>query len=83
MDDLYDLDESGQKKKKMSLLDKVNEIIKSCVKLKEEKKMTGPRLSKANAIIKKAKEKEKKLMERKRKRSIKHKESENVLPKEN
>ena len=53
----------------MSLLDKVNEIIKYCVKLKEEKKMTGSRLSKVNEIIKRAKEKEKKLIARKAKKN--------------
>merc|ERR1712013_511939 len=44
-----------------SLLKKVNAIIQSCVKLKEENKVTGSKLEKANQIIKKAEEKKSKL----------------------
>lgn len=55
--------ESGSEKetKKMTLLEKVNEIIKSCVKMKEEKKMSSIALDKTNQIIHKAQEKERKL----------------------
>ena len=44
-----------------SVLQKVNEIIKSCVKLKDENKVTGSKLVKANKIIQKAEEKKLKL----------------------
>ena len=45
-----------------SILNQVNEIIKSCVELKENKKVSGEKLHKANLIIEKAKEKEKKIL---------------------
>ena len=45
-----------------SILSQVNEIIKSCVKLKENKQISGEKLQKANMIIEKAKEKEKKVL---------------------
>ena len=48
-------------RQKKSLLEKVNEIIKSCVKLKDENKVTGSKLEKANKIIQKAEEKKLKL----------------------
>ena len=49
-------------KQKLSLLEKVNDIIKSCVKLKEEKKISGVKLEKANKIIAKAQAKRAKLL---------------------
>ena len=54
--------ESPKNVKQISILDKVNEIIKSCVKLKQEKKVTGEKLNKANEIIEKAKQKERKIL---------------------
>ena len=54
--------ESPKNVKQISILDKVNEIIKSCVKLKQEKQMTGEKLNKANEIIEKAKQKERKIL---------------------
>ena len=51
-------------KQKKSLLEKVNEIIQSCVKLKDENKVTGSKLEKANKIIQKAEEKKLKLKKR-------------------
>ena len=48
-------------RQKKSLLEKVNEIINSCVRLKDEKKITGSKLEKANKIIQKAEEKKLKL----------------------
>ena len=54
--------ESPKNVKQISILDKVNEIIKSCVKLKQEKQITGEKLSKANEIIEKAKQKERKIL---------------------
>ena len=50
-----------KERQKKSLLEKVNEIIKSCVKLKDENKVTGSKLEKANKIIQKAEEKKLKL----------------------
>ena len=47
---------------KQSLLEKVNAIIKSCVKLKDEKKISGSKLEKANKIIAKAEAKKQKLL---------------------
>ena len=44
-----------------SILNQVNEIIKSCVELKENKKVSGDNLNKTNLIIEKAKEKEEKI----------------------
>ena len=44
-----------------TLLEKVNEIIKSCVKLKEDKTISEDKLKKANKIIEKAQEKKRKL----------------------
>ena len=55
-------EESHKNVKQISILDKVNEIIKSCVRLRDEKQMTGEKLTKANLIIEKAKEKEKKIL---------------------
>jgi hypothetical protein len=55
-----DVDDTKVRQKK-SLLEKVNEIIKSCVKLKDENKVTGSKLEKANNIIQKAEEKKFKL----------------------
>ena len=49
-------------KQKQSLLEKVNDIIKSCVKLKDEKKISGVKLEKANKIIAKAEAKRAKLL---------------------
>jgi hypothetical protein len=46
-----------------TLLEKVNEIIKSCVKLKEDKGISEEKLNKANKIIEKAQEKKKSLTE--------------------
>ena len=64
-------DSGSEVGKKMSLLEKVREIMKSCVKLKEEKGMSGERLDKANLIIHKAQEKERKLKEKcQRKREV-------------
>ena len=55
--------ESGSDKvKQMTLLEKVNEIIKSCVKMKEEKLMSNTALDKTNMIIRKAQEKEQRLL---------------------
>lgn len=54
---------SGSKSdKNESILRKVNEIIKSCVELKESKKITGEKLKQANLIIEKANEKQRKLL---------------------
>ena len=50
-------------KDQKTLLDKVNEIIISCVKLKEDKNISEEKLIKANSIIEKAEEKRKKLTE--------------------
>jgi len=47
---------------KQSLLEKVNEIIKSCVRLKDEKKISGSKLEKANKIIAKAEAKRLRLL---------------------
>lgn len=52
----------SKEKQKQSLLEKVNEIIKSCVKLKTDKKITGMKLEKANKIIAKAEAKKIKLL---------------------
>ena len=51
-----------KEKQKQSLLEKVNEIIKSCVRLKTEKNITGIKLEKANKIIAKAEAKKIKLL---------------------
>ena len=48
-------------KDQKTLLEKVNEIILSCVKLKEDKNISEEKLSKANKIIEKAEEKRRKL----------------------
>ena len=50
--------------KQVSILDKVNQIIKSCVKLRDQKHMTGEKLVKANEIIELAKEKERKILKK-------------------
>ena len=66
-------DSGSDKGKKMSLLEKVNKIIQSCVKLKEEGRgrMSGDALDKTNLIIHKAQEKERKLREKcQRKREV-------------
>ena len=64
-------DSGSDKGKKMSLLEKVNKIIQSCVKLKEERGMSGDALDKTNQIIHKAQEKERKLKEKsQRKREV-------------
>ena len=55
-------DEENKDKQKQSILEKVNDIIKSCVKLKNENKISGPKLEKANKIIAKAQAKKMKLM---------------------
>ena len=52
----------SKEKQKQSLLEKVNEIIKSCVRLKTEKKISGMKLEKANKIIAKAEAKKIKLL---------------------
>ena len=51
-----------QEQNDRTLLEKVNEIIKSCVKLKEDKGISEEKLKKANKIIEKAEEKKKRLM---------------------
>ena len=56
--------ESPETEKQISLLDRVNEIIQSCVRLKDEKHVTGDKLNKANLIIEKAKEKERKILKK-------------------
>merc|ERR1712147_564649 len=56
------MDVENKDKQKQSILEKVNDIIKSCVKLKNEKKISGPKLEKANKIIAKAQAKKMKLM---------------------
>merc|ERR1712083_1001377 len=48
-----------QEQNDRTLLEKVNEIIKSCVKLKEDKGISEEKLKKANKIIEKAEEKKK------------------------
>ena len=55
--------ELKRQKSNESILSKVNEIIKSCVKLKEDKQISGEKLEKANLIIEKAKEKERKILQ--------------------
>ena len=55
--------ELKRQKSNESILSKVNEIIKSCVKLKEDKQISGDKLEKANLIIEKAKEKERKILQ--------------------
>ena len=55
-------DSENKDKQKQSLLEKVNEIIKSCVRLKDEKKISGTKLEKANKIIAKAEAKKIKLL---------------------
>ena len=69
-----------------SLLKKVNAIIQSCVKLKEENKVTGSKLEKANQIIKKAEEKKSKLENEKRddnkKNGVGEEETENLKNKD-
>merc|ERR1719507_1656954 len=52
----------SQEQNDRTLLEKVNEIIKSCVKLKEDKGISEEKLKKANKIIEKAEEKKKRLM---------------------
>merc|ERR1712088_152469 len=52
----------AQEQNDRTLLEKVNEIIKSCVKLKEDKGISEEKLKKANKIIEKAEEKKKRLM---------------------
>ena len=52
----------SQEQNDRSLLEKVNEIIKSCVKLKEDKGISEEKLKKANKIIEKAEEKKKRLI---------------------
>merc|ERR1712037_1062238 len=49
----------SQEQNDRTLLEKVNEIIKSCVKLKEDKGISEEKLKKANKIIEKAEEKKK------------------------
>merc|ERR1711974_218470 len=46
----------SQEQNDRTLLEKVNEIIKSCVKLKEDKGISEEKLKKANKIIEKAEE---------------------------
>ena len=50
--------------KQVSILDKVNQIIKTCVKLRDQKHMTGDKVVKANEIIELAKEKERKILKK-------------------
>merc|ERR1712037_961105 len=52
----------SQEQNDRTLLEKVNEIIKSCVKLKEDKGISEEKLKKANKIIEKAEEKKKRLI---------------------
>lgn len=61
IDQMFSKGESKEKQKQ-SLLEKVNEIIKSCVRLKTDKKISGMRLEKANKIIAKAEAKKIKLL---------------------
>ena len=61
-----------------SILNQVNEIIKSCVELKENKKVSGEKLNKANQIIEKAKEKGEKILRKIDKISSSHKTSLNL-----
>ena len=61
-----------------SILNQVNEIIKSCVELKENKKVSGDNLNKTNLIIEKAKEKGEKIRRKIDKRSSSHKTSLNL-----
>merc|ERR1712192_159119 len=52
----------SQEQNDRTLLEKVNEIIKSCVKLKEDKGISEEKPKKANKIIEKAEEKKKRLI---------------------
>merc|ERR1712107_631042 len=56
------VDSQTQDQNDRSLFEKVNEIIKSCVKLKEDKGISEEKLKKANKIIEKAEEKKKRLI---------------------
>jgi len=57
-----EMESKDKDKQKQTLLEKVNEIIKSCVRLKDEKKISGSKLEKANKIIAKAQAKKLKLL---------------------
>merc|ERR1712227_208351 len=57
-----ELEGKDKNQQKQSLLEKVNEIVKSCVRLKDEKKISGSKLEKANKIIAKAQAKKLKLL---------------------
>ena len=73
----YEYDTSKIKSSE-SILNQVNEIIKSCKELKENKKVSGEKLTKANLIIEKAKEKGDKILRKIDQISSSHKTSLNL-----